>query len=461
MLLALPCLRMGAAYAWEWRGRYWRSGLAAAHVCIAAVAAMGAGTLQWGPWRLDPLTANWSLALAVVSLASPGRHCGPLMLGAGALLCESGPLQAFLLGLAALLVLGLDDRPILAWRLGLLGVALLMLGVLPVGQVIAPCAPLALLLAMPALAPVCIPLMVDITGPVVFPYWPPLMCLAGLLPLPYAGGRRNAMPLLWAGVMLAARRAELPESALAAGEAMMLTLVLPRDDGRLDRLTLCLRSALPGAAGFLPLWLGLHALFGLAAAMTEWIAGAIALVLAVGWSVARQGIDDWRRFGASDAGIGQNAGLVVAGLLAVCPGVFLTALSPGLGMLSGAPAASTLYTISLWEVPGGDGGRWYPPLAFLMLGLPIFVLLSAVPWRQPGNVSLPDVPICPTGMPLPFPARRVLVWLRRSWRGEERLRIAFASGLHRFVARDRHAPMMLAGWLLLLAVGLAMLAGGR
>lgn len=264
--------------------------------------------------------------------------------------------------------------------------------------------------------------------------------------------------VIWLGVTVAAHGGGMAETARAGAEAFACALVLlPFGDpaagaGREERL---IASIIPGAAGFLPLWLGLHAMLGLAGLGPGWTALIIGASLLVGWATVMGALRRWQHRVGRSALSGTLPRLAILGLMAVCPGALFYLLRPMLASLGGEGGGA------FWVITGGDGGRWVPALATALVSLPLAMLWwKPAPFSPEGASGLaPGVGIGPAGMVwrwqgMGWTVRRSVVLIRRAKRrmagrthaGERRVGLSFLT-----------ASVPLGVWLIFMALGLVLL----
>ncbi|MCQ9156074.1 hypothetical protein [Acidomonas methanolica] len=431
-------------------------GLALASLHLAAVCWVAAHGVRLfaGPLHLDPLRDALNAVVVAVSFAARGRGAAALMLGAAGLVLD-GVAGATLLGLAGMLAGGMTGAPA-GYRAGCLAGGLVLLVTGAGGSAVVSCLTGLVLLAAFADVPVLgLALLATHVTPDPAAGW--LLVAAGLAGCWPIGAERRTLvprsvvlPLFWLAALLGARRADLAETALAAAEALLLSMVLLPAPGVAEgRAGILLRSVLPGAAGFLPLWLGLHAFFGLAAAETGWIVPALTLGGAIGWIAVLDLRARWRRLG--EAGQDRVEDYVLPGLAAVAPGLVFMIVAPGLAAMCGAGES---WSGSLFApVPGGDGGRWLPWLAALLLASLVLAAgpggrMARDPFEEPG--ARPGAAVWTYGW-----RRRAVLFRRGGRRWGETL--AKAADMKNGLELALKAPLSPAFWLALVAFGLAVL----
>lgn len=420
-------------------------------------------TANWGPFHITPLMAGWLLLWTLSNLHNATlRSRAAEALGAYSLLLHPGPLQVMVLGLAV----ACRGTPS-GWRIGLLAPALLLGGILPfaapTNEAALLAAPLPGLAALPALAntPILAFALLSEACRILPPsFWPAALCLLGLA-LAFSPGRiesRLGWPLQLLGIVLATRQTGLVDSTLAASEALMLALAVQTASNREPNgWAVLLQMPLPPLAGFLPFWLGLHALFGLAAAAPGWTAGALALALASGLVMARTLHNDWRRLTQSwPLPAPTPLILGVAMLLSAMPGFLFGIVHPALLALSGAKPEIWIGW-PLWSIAGGDGGYWYPLLVFLIpaILMPLAFLHPALPPLPGMRAAWPELPRAQRAWP--FSWRRNMISVRRSWRRGQNRAIGWTAILNTAATRETATRHALVLWLLLLGGGLIVL----
>ncbi|CAI9121360.1 hypothetical protein [Brytella acorum] len=449
--------------------------LGGAHLAVCLWSVGCGADIHAGILVLDPFVAAFECLLALRSLnARPAGLPAP-MLGALSLLVQPGPLQALLAGLG--LAMGRSEvaAAFTGWRGAVRLVALILLGVVAPGTMLAPIVGLVAFLTFAPCEPLlgsAFLLLFTISAPA---FWvPSLICGFGVLalaPRQILLSASEAPVLMALGVALAARRADLAETSLAAFEAFFLFLgnhaVRAEASGR---PVLLMDSVLPGAAGFLPFWLALHAVCGLAAALTNWIAGALVVGLALGIAAVQRSRSIWLKMFAPH-GLGHDGiRLSLLAGIAAFPGAFFMLLRAPLERLSGAsPAGLSAHggafqapgrmMTALWMIPGGDGARWYPGVATLFLFVICGLLTSGRGIASARPSMVVDSVILSVGHrggAFSFGQRRFMARARR-WaaHGRQWLGGAARYPLTAVGGRATSSAHRLALWLLLVALGLA------
>lgn len=403
-------------------------------IVIAGWAACGLHEIHLGPLALDPLRGCW-LLLWVIACFSPALSGKPVSTACGALglICASPALS--LICFMPCLIEGQSPFSALwlqHWKLGLLA---------PGGclAVIAASIP-ALSPLTPAFGLIMLPVFVEqpvLAYALLVPellaqhgfFWPVMLCVLGgglCLSLPV----RMALtfwPVLLLGLTLSARAGGLPDSALAGGEAFILALAL----GASDRITGLLRTPLPPLAGFLPFWLGLHCVSGLAGLSPSWTAGAMILSLTIGLLVVRAWLETWQSLSREDRSPSSHTvrsrsdrsqdsdsafwadrsaipALTLGLCLSICPGLMLGLVHEAILHIAGAPQ-ELWRSWPIWSVAGGDGAFWYPALIFALPALLALTVMPHLPAHLPAHLPrLTDWPLPELRLRLPWDLKRIM-----------------------------------------------------
>ncbi|WP_122050621.1 hypothetical protein [Asaia bogorensis] len=466
-----------------------RTALLALQIALGCWAAIGAYDTRLGPLALNPLAACW-IVLWSLEQISPERACGPFgdACGAIGLLCHNQALALicfmpclienqgrlpFRHRTAAnrsdphahiVLPSGQRGEPAGkwwsgAWQTGLLAPAACCLaatalfaqpvkgGILssvtsgaaaivqPLETVSSsPLVPFAALALLPAFAATPV-LAYSLLVPALLAqggmFWPVSLVLIGgslslFLPLSRA---LSFWPLFLLGIALSARAGGLADCALAGSEAFILALALQGLKGR----ACFLQAPLPPLAGFLPFWLGLHAINGLTGLSPAWTAGGMILSLTLGVVMVRAWLASWQTVsricrsdlagspGRNNPAPGNNAEAAVSfgvrgipsltlGLcLSVCPGLLIGFLHAAILIVAGVPQ-DFWRSWPVWSVAGGDGAFWYPALVFLIPALIAPAFITHLPSL---SAPIPDWPSSALRVRLPWSTRRLLASIRR------------------------------------------------
>lgn len=467
-----------------------------AQIVIAGWAACGLHEIHLGPLALDPLRGCW-LLLWSIACFSPALKDKPVSAASGALglICASPALS--LICFMPCLIEGRSPSSasrLQRWKLGFLapgGCLAVVAAIIPALGPLAPAFSLVLLpgfIDLPVLAyALLVPGLLAQHG---F-FWPVALCILGsglclLLPVRLA---LTFWPVLLLGLTLSARAGGLPDSALAGGEAFILALALSAS----DRITGFFRTPLPPLAGFLPFWLGLHCVSGLAGLSPSWTAGAMILSLVIGLLMVRAWLETWqslsgkRRVPLSDpvrsdhdstAGDIPTPGhspavwadraampaLTLGLCLSICPGLLLGLVHEAVQHVAGV-APELWRSWPIWSIAGGDGAFWYPALIFAVPALLAPFVMPHLAAHLPTHIPLlTDWPLPGFRLRLPWGLRRVMASRRHLMRdiaGRVMHHSAHASADGSAPAAGRLGGVLnrqiLPLWLVLLACALAWL----
>lgn len=463
-----------------------RQALLSSQFVLASSAVFFGNAVSLGPLIVTPLEALWMMLWTLglcwnTTRLSPvaevfgglGLFCTSSMLGLlfFAICIGSGTISAedsLRGGREVLAPRDVTFSPIAGWRMAGLTPAFCAQMALPCAPDVAVLAPLAGLLAFPALidTPVlAYALLIPSLLSTHTTTWPLLLIVLGCgMAVTSANSRLTVgYAFILLGLCLYARQIGLSGAALAGAEAFVLTLAV----GQPQRKNGFILAGLTFSGApfqlivlFYAFWLGLHATIALSALSPVWTAGCLALGIIMGATLVRSWFVAWDRRHAT-AGLQPPhhaciVSLLLGSLPAVCPGLFFQLVHPSLSLLSGVPNTSWR-AWSLWVLSGGDTANLVPSLVFFAVA----ALMPFVAWRSPAPSHLPPWPAKQMRCRLSPFVKRALVWLRLGtrWVKGHGLMKKLGSLLSALsLPLSRHLVSL---WLCLIGCALILIAWGR